>query len=289
MKRLGLVLGGGGLKGLAHIGVLQVLVENKIPIASISGTSSGSIIAALFASGMSPYRMEEVVLNLKPSDYLDYNITGIIRYGLSLMIPGENYSLDGLIKGEKLESQVAYLTNYQSLGQVKIPLAIIACDINTGQEVIFCNQDYPTANSQAVIVQDALLSEAVRCSTSIPGVFVPRRFNGMSLVDGGLKAVVPVAIQLAMGAEFITTVNLGKESYVERVSGIPQIIGRAIDILIYETSDTAETLFADLCIYPNVPDVRLDELYKAPFIIRAGRRAMLAHLQKLKKGLQCSL
>lgn len=289
MKSLGLVLGGGGLKGLAHIGVLQVLVENRIPIASISGTSSGSIIAALFASGMSPYRMEEVVLNLKPSDYLDYNITGIIRYGLSLMIPGENYSLDGLIKGEKLESKVAYLTNYQSLSQVKMPLAIIACDINTGQEVIFCNQDYPVANSKAVIIQDALLSEAVRCSTSIPGVFVPRKFKGMSLVDGGLKAVVPVAIQFAMGAEFITTVNLGKESYVESVSGIPQIIGRAIDILIYETSDTAETLFADLCIYPNVPDVRLDEPYKAPLIIRAGRRAMLAHLQELKKGLKCSV
>lgn len=289
MKKLGLVLGGGGLKGLAHIGVLQVLAENKIPIASISGTSSGSIIAALFASGMSPYRMEEVVLSLKPGDYLDYNITGLIRYGVSLMIPGKNYTLDGLIKGKKLESLVAELTNYQSLSEAKIPLAIIACDINTSQEVIFCNHHYPTANSQAVIVQDALLSEAVRSSTSIPGVFVPRTFRGMSLVDGGLKAVVPVSIQLTMGAEYITTVNLGKESYVESVSGIPQIIGRAIDILIYETSDTAETLFADLCIYPDVPDVRLDELYKAPLIIRAGRRAMRSQLQKLQRGLQCSV
>lgn len=286
MKKLGLVLGGGGLKGLAHIGVLQVLAENNIPVASLSGTSAGSIIASLLAAGMSPYEMERVVLNLRPCDYLDYNISGLIKYGLSLMLPGKDATLDGLIKGEKLEALVADLTKYKKLRDVKIPLAIITCDINTGSEVIFSNNFYPVANSQAVLVHDALLSEAVRSSTAIPGLFVPRDFEGMQLVDGGLKAVVPVSIQLAMGAEYIVTVNLGKESYRENIAGILQIINRTIEILVYETSDTAETLYADLIINPLIPEVRLDELDKASAIIRAGRRAMLAQLGKLQRGLR---
>lgn len=286
MKKLGLVLGGGGLKGLAHIGVLQVLAENNIPVASLSGTSSGSIIAAFFAAGMSPYEMERVVLKLRPCDYLDYNITGLLKYGLSLLLPGKNPTLDGLIKGQKLETLVANLTNYKKLQEVKIPLAIIACNINTGDEVIFSNNFYPVADNRAVIVRDALLSEAVRSSSSIPGVFVPRNFEGMQLVDGGLKAVVPVAVQTAMGAEYIVTVNLGKESYSEGVAGIPQIISRTIEILVYETSDTAETLYADLSINPLIPEVRLDELDKTASIIRAGRKAMLAQLGKLQRGLR---
>lgn len=285
MKKLGLVLGGGGLKGLAHIGVLQVLAEHRIPVSSISGTSSGSIIAAFFAAGISPYEMERIVLNLKPSDYLDYNISGLLKYGLGLLLPGKNPTLNGLIKGQKLEELIADLTDYKKLSEVKIPLAIIACNINTGDEVIFSNL-YPVSESQAFFVREALLSEAVRASTSIPGIFIPYYFRGMQLVDGGIKAVVPVAIQLVMGAEYVMTVNLGKERYQETVAGIPQIISRTIDILVYETSDTAETLYADLRINPLIPEVRIDEIEKASFIIRAGRRAMLAQLGKLQRGLR---
>ncbi len=285
MKKLGLVLGGGGLKGLAHIGVLQVLDEHHIPVFSISGTSSGSIIAAFFAAGISPYEMEKIVLNLKPSDYLDYNISGMLKYGLGLLLPGKNPTLNGLIKGQKLEKLMADLTDYKTLNEVTIPLAIIACNINTGDEVIFSNLN-PVSESQAIFVGEALLSEAVRASTSIPGIFIPYYFRSMQLVDGGIKAIVPVAIQSEMGAEYVMTVNLGKERYREPVAGIPQIISRTLEILVYETSDTAETLYADLRINPFIPEVRLDEIEKASSIIRAGRRAMLAQLGKLQKGLR---
>ncbi|HNX28872.1 MAG TPA: patatin-like phospholipase family protein [Syntrophomonadaceae bacterium] len=284
MKKLGLVLGGGGLKGMAHIGVLQVLAEHRIPVYSISGTSSGSIIAAFFAAGISPYEMERIVLNLKPSDYLDYNISGLLKYGLGLLLPGKNPTLDGLIKGQKLEDLMAYITDYKKLCEVKIPIAIIACNIDTGEEVVFSNID-PMTENQVVFVQDALLSEAIRSSTSIPGIFVPYILNGMQLVDGALKSVVPVSIQIAMGSEYIMTVNLGREHYQESVAGILQIISRTIDILVYETSDTAETLYSDLSINPLIPEVRIDETEKIASIIRAGRRAMLAQLGKLQRGL----
>lgn len=285
VRKLGLVLGGGGLKGLAHIGVLQVLTEHRIPVASISATSSGSIIAALYATGISPHEMERIFLQIKSRDYLDYNICGLLKYGVGLLIMENQPVLNGLIKGNKLIKLMTYLTGHKLLDEVKIPLAIVACDINTGEEVIFSNIIPPAAN-QVVFVQDALLSEAVRSSTSVPGIFVPYYFRGMQLVDGGIKAIVPVSIQLSMGAEYIMAVNLGQELYQESVAGIPQIISRTIEILVYETSDTAETLYADLSINPLLPEVRLDEIEKAAFIIRAGRRAMLAQLSQLQWGLQ---
>lgn len=285
LRKLGLVLGGGGLKGLAHIGVLQVLMENRIPVTSISATSSGSIIAALYAAGMSPYEMERIILKTKPQDYLDYNIGGLLKYGLGLLIPASKSVVDGLIKGKKLLNLMADLTDNKALDEAEIPLAIVACDINTGEEVIFSNI-IPGADNQIVFVSGALLSEAVRSSTAIPGIFVPYLFRGMQLVDGGIKAIVPVSIQLSLGAEYIMAVNLGRERYQESVAGIPQIISRTVEILVYETSDTAETLYADLSINPVLPEVHLDEIEKAAAIIRAGRRAMLAQLSRLQRGLR---
>lgn len=285
LRKLGLVLGGGGLKGLAHIGVLQVLMENRIPVTSISATSSGSIIAALYAAGMSPYEMERIILKTKPQDYLDYNIGGLLKYGLGLLIPASKSVVNGLIKGKKLLNLMADLTCNKALDEVEIPLAIVACDINTGEEVIFSNI-IPGADNQIVFVSGALLSEAVRSSTAIPGIFVPYLFRGMQLVDGGIKAIVPVSIQLSLGAEYIMAVNLGRERYQESVAGIPQIISRTVEILVYETSDTAETLYADLSINPVLPEVRLDEIERAAAIIRAGRRAMLAQLSRLQRGLR---
>ncbi len=285
LRKLGLVLGGGGLKGLAHIGVLQVLMENRIPVTSISATSSGSIIAALYAAGMSPYEMERIILKTKPQDYLDYNIGGLLKYGLGLLIPASKSVVNGLIKGKKLLNLMADLTCNKALDEVEIPLAIVACDINTGEEVIFSNI-IPGADNQIVFVSGALLSEAVRSSTAIPGIFVPYLFRGMQLVDGGIKAIVPVSIQLSLGSEYIMAVNLGRERYQESVAGIPQIISRTVEILVYETSDTAETLYADLSINPVLPEVRLDEIERAAAIIRAGRRAMLAQLSRLQRGLR---
>lgn len=106
MLRFGMALGGGGLKGLAHIGVLQVLIDNHIYPDYIAGTSAGSIVASLYASGISPYEMETIVLSLSPSDYIDYNFAGLIKYLCSLWLPNYNYTLNGLIIGDKIEQLV---------------------------------------------------------------------------------------------------------------------------------------------------------------------------------------
>lgn len=285
MKSLGLALGGGGLKGFAHIGVLQVLLENNIPVFCISGTSAGSLIAALYASGMSPYSMQRLILDLKPSDYIDYNIWGFIKFFLSLYIPSYYAPLNGLVKGERIENLVFEWTHGKKLSEVSMPLAITACDIDNGKEVIFTNLDFNLENRNIIIIKDALLSEAVRASISIPVTFIPRTIQGMQMVDGGVREIVPVNIQLAMGAEYVLAVNLGEETYEHPVSGLEQIIKRTVSILTYETSKDDEKLFADMIIYPGVASVNLTDLEKAPFIIRKGRKAMLQQIVCLKREL----
>jgi NTE family protein len=285
VKQLGLALGGGGLRGLAHIGVLQVLRENGIPVSYISGTSAGSIVAALYAAGVSPYQMEKVVLGLKPADFLDYNIAGLFKYLLSHIIPKYSNHLDGIILGHKLEKRMRALTGGKTLQEAVLPLAIIACDIDTGREVIFTNFNFEAETSDCVVIRDGFISAAVRASISIPATFIPCHMHGMQLVDGGIKEVVPVTVQKGMGAEYILAVNLGKEIYDDKVNGIPRIISRTIDIMIYETSETALDLLADMVLYPQVEPVSLYDLGKAGNIIRAGRLAMKERVSELKKQL----
>jgi Predicted esterase of the alpha-beta hydrolase superfamily len=286
MKSLGLALGGGGLKGLAHIGVLQVLYDERIKPAFISGTSAGSIIAALYASGLSPYKIEQIVNNLSPDDYLDYNILGLVKYLLKFLLPGYDYSLDGIITGNKIEKLVYKLTGGKTLDQIELPLAIVSCDIDSGRKIIFANHPVNTEHDD-IVITDALVSEAVRSSISIPVTFLPKQFRGMQMVDGGLKDIVPVMVNKYMGADYVLGINLGNEIYQTKVSGIPQIISRTLSIMTFETSDTEEEFFADMLLYPGIGDVSLTDLKDAPKIIRTGRRVMRENITKLKTDLAC--
>ncbi|QGU00562.1 hypothetical protein SYNTR_1968 [Candidatus Syntrophocurvum alkaliphilum] len=284
-KKIGLALGAGGLRGLAHIGVLQVLKENSIPISYISGTSSGSIIASLYATGMSPYQMEEIVKSLKPSDYLDYNYMEIIKYVLSIFFRSIDKKLEGVIKGDKIEKLVFDLTKGKKLKDAKLPLAIIGCDINTGKEVIFSNKNMVVKDTNTIVLQEALISEAIRASISIPATFVPKNLNNMKLVDGALREVVPVVVQKIMGADYILAVNLSKDTFDKDAKGIFEIVSRSISVLTAETSDFAESLWADMVLYPDIPDVDLDDIEKADEVIKAGRLAIKAKLPEIKAHL----
>ncbi len=286
MKGLGLALGGGGLRGLAHIGVLQVIEENNIDVAMISGTSIGSIIGSLYACGISAFEIEDIVLRLKPADYLDYNIGGFLKYIAGLLLPGVKAQLNGIIKGCKLERLMYDLTEGKSLADIKMPLSIIACDINSGLEIVFTNSSRIMSINRILVINNALLSEAVRCSSSIPATFVPRKFHGMQVVDGGVRTIVPVWIQKFMGAEYILAVNLGQKEYNTPVSGLPQIVSRTINILTFETSNTEEKLFADMLLFPGVGDVDIDDLSQAREIIKQGRLAMKSKIPELKRALK---
>ena len=285
MKTLGLALGGGGMKGMAHIGVLQILQDNNICPQYISGTSIGSIIAALYACGFSPYRMQDIAAKLSPADYLDYNLLGTLKYLLSLVWPGYQASLDGIVLGNKLEKMVYELTGGKKLLDLKFPLAIVSCDIDSGKKVIFTNQNIDYEQAEVIIIRDALLSEAVRASISIPVTFQPKNFQGLQMVDGGVRDIVPASINKIMGADYTLVVNLGQEIYDSKVKGIIQIISRTLNILTYETSEMEEQVFADMIIYPGIKNTGLDEIAEYEKIIRAGRKAMKENLTQLIKEL----
>ncbi|HWQ74984.1 MAG TPA: patatin-like phospholipase family protein [Syntrophomonas sp.] len=281
MKKLGLALGGGGLRGLAHIGVLQVLRENQVPVSIITGTSAGSIIASLYASGVTPAAMEEIVLQLKPRAYIDFNWLDLLAHVAS----GGRIPIDGFIKGNKLERLVFKLTGGRSLKDAGLPLAIIACDINTGQKTVFASQPMKLENDGDILITEALMSRAARASCAIPAVFTPVNRGDMQLVDGGVCEMVPILESRSLGAEYILAVNLGQEAYDQKVRGIIQVVGRSLSILEYETSSLAQDLLADQVVYPSTGDVALDDIAQASYLIRCGRRAMKAQLDELLENL----
>jgi NTE family protein len=285
--KIGLALGSGGLKGLAHIGVLQVLEEQGIKPAVIAGTSAGSIFAALYGAGMSPYKMQEIVSQLAPEDYLDYNISGLVKHLLGLLLPCRPYALEGIYYGRKLERLMADLTQGKKLLDARIPLALVAADINTGEEIVFASHALHTPG-EAKVIRKAGMSEAVRASTAIPVVFNPKMVQGRKLVDGGLKNSVPTRWVSQLGADYIIAVDLGQKYYTKPVEGMVKIAGRSLDMLIFETSDVENDRLADLVLYPAVEDIGLEDIAQAPDIIQAGRAAMAAKLNTLPPVLYAS-
>ena len=172
--RLGLVLGGGGARGLAHFGVLRVLHREKIPIACIAGTSMGGLVGALFAAGVPAERVEEEVLRLS-------RVTEQIR------LVDVELSAAGLsVRGRRIYNFMADLLGEDlTFADLPLPLAMVAVDIRTGREVI---------------LQGGLVIDAVRATISVPGVFMPVDLGDYRLVDGGVLDNVPVDVARGMGA-----------------------------------------------------------------------------------------
>lgn len=161
-KKIGLALGGGGSRGLAHIGVLKVLKENNIPIDYVSGTSMGALIGAFFCSGMNVNQIEKEIISLNWKNLLDYSIP-----------------TKGLIKGKKIEEMLRKKLGNLDFKDLKIPLLVTAYDIKKDQEIIF---------SKGNVVQ------AIRASISIPGIFIPVSNKERILVDGGVVDPMPTEI-----------------------------------------------------------------------------------------------
>ncbi|MGH9452969.1 MAG: patatin-like phospholipase family protein, partial [Terriglobia bacterium] len=160
-RRIGLALGGGFARGLAHIGVLKVLVENHIPIHAIAGTSVGSIVGAAFASGATPEEMREKARDIRWRSFARWTIHRL-----------------GMAKTDRMDEMLLQLFHTLRFEDLAIPLHILATDLVTGEPVIFTNGD---------------LIPAVRGSCSFPGLFVPVEYQGHMLVDGALISSVPAA------------------------------------------------------------------------------------------------
>ena len=177
-RKVGLVLSGGGIRGVAHIGVLKVLAENNIPIDMIAGTSAGAVIATMYASGYKPQQMQAIVENLDVSKLIDLKVTvgDLFKHGMKWLFSGQfrfwSVLPTGLVTGEKIEQYLTDFWQQRTMRDTRIPLAITAVDLNSGDTVFFTT---PVECHRTILnaryYHNASLVDACRASISIPGIF----------------------------------------------------------------------------------------------------------------------
>ena len=232
-KKVGVVLSGGGAKGMAHIGVLKVLEKAGIPVDVVTGTSIGSIVGGLYAIGYNAHSLDSMVRkqdwtyvitdkeDLHHQSYLDRKKANTYFFTTGLTIGKHAVDAGGLIKGKNLAELfqklfVGYTDSLDFNKDLKIPFACVATNIMDNSEVVF---------------HSGRLPQAIRASMSIPAAFSPVRIGDMVLVDGGLKNNYPVDVAREMGAEIIIGVTLnGKPKTAEDITGTMKIVGQIIDV-----------------------------------------------------------
>ena len=253
---IGLALGGGAARGFAHIGVIKALEANGIKPDLVVGTSAGSVIAALYASGYRGTELNRIALSLDEASITDWALPFSGKFG-------------GMIKGDALQSMVNRLVKNQSIESTKIPLGIVATDLKTGQGVLFQRGD---------------MGQAVRASCSIPSIFQPTIINGREYVDGGLVSPVPVRYASQMGANFVIAVNISTEPSSQDSSGTVGIILQTISIM-GQRIDQFELERAQVVIRPELKGMRGTDFKSRSNAILAGEEATLLQMDQIKSKL----
>ena len=182
--KIGLALSGGGARGLAHIGVLKVLEREGIPVDLLAGTSMGGAIAAGYAAGLNAACLEQEALRLS-------------RWRNLLPLVDRSLPGLGLVRGERVRDYLASQIGEMTFDQLRIPLALVAVDLLSGEEVV---------------LQSGMVADAVRATISLPGVFAPFPLDGRLLVDGGILNNLPSDVVRRMGAEVVIAVNVSADA-----------------------------------------------------------------------------
>lgn len=227
--KLGLALSGGGVRGIAHAGVLRALEENNIKVDMIGGTSCGSLVASLYAMGYSPYYI--YILFKKYAK----EITGINRVtfatGVNSILLNKRLKISGLSTGEAIEKIYDELANkkgIKTVADIKMPIAIPTVDISESNEYIFTNK-IPEKNKKFYI-DNISIGKAVRASSSFPVVFSPCEFENHKFLDGGTLDNVPTIPVKKLGAEKVISINFDAD-VIDEQSNIMDIVMKTLDIM----------------------------------------------------------
>ena len=253
-KRLGLALGGGGARGFAHVGVLQVLEEAGIKTDLVVGTSAGSLVGALHASGKTGAQLQRIAETMEESTITDWALPFLNR---------------GVLRGEALARYVSNQTQGRKIEDLPIRLGIVATDLNLGEGVLFQRGDTATA---------------VRASSAVPSVFLPVRINNRDYVDGGLVAPVPVRYAREMGAEVVLAIDISTTPEGSQAESMLQILLQTFNIM-GKSIKALELKEADVVVRPSLGGVSRADFNARLRAIEAGRVAMLAALPALKSAL----
>lgn len=246
---IGLALGSGGLRGLAHIGVLRVLEREQVPIDYIAGCSIGSLIGSLYASGLDSETIFKLAKNLKRRHWLDFVIPKM-----------------GLIGGDRTLDTIRLLTQRKHFGDLAIPLAVVAAELASGKEVTF------TAGEVA---------EAVRASISVPGVFVPYRLGDTLLIDGAVVNPTPIDVAHRMGADIVIAVDLVPAGDTANITNIFDIIIQTIDIVERQLFKHREH-YCDILVKPAVGHISPSSFEAVDECVALGAQAMEEALPQLR-------
>jgi len=254
MPAIGVALGGGFARGMAHIGVLKVLEEEGIPVRMIAGTSVGAIMGAAYCSGLTIAELEEIACRVRFTTFARWTLS---RYGFAT--------------NDRMVSFLARTLKVQTFEELRIPLAVTATDFNTGEGVVF---------SSGPIV------DPVRASCAYPGMFLPVANNGRWLVDGMLSHPVPSVPLRAMGAERVLAVHLkGQWSKSTAPRHLFDVIGQSFAIAQDMMSSVWKSA-SDIVIEPDVAGFNYDDFKRSGELIRVGELAMRRALPEVRKWLE---
>ena len=257
-RKVGLALGGGAARGLAHIGVLEVLEKEGVHIDLIAGTSIGGLVGSLYCLGRSPDEIKSLAMSLGSRRF---------RFFADPLL-----SKSGLVRGRKLDETLKTIIGETRFEDLKIPFACVATDINNGKEVV---------------IKEGLLREGLRASGSLPILFSVARWQGRYLVDGGLVNPIPVSVARAMGADFVIAVNVLPDRYAkdEKEPNIFTVVMQTIHISTYHLVTTSLS-GADVIIQPQVAHITLADFHRAQECILQGKLAAQDAIPEIKNRLQ---
>jgi len=252
--RIGIALGGGFARGIAHVGVLKVLEEHRIPIHCIAGISAGAIVAAAYASGASPDAIARAGCSMRFADVAQLSFGRL-----------------GVVSSRRMNRFLEQLLKTYRFEDMRIPLGIAATDLSTGQAASFLG-------SGSVL-------EPVRASCAYPGLFEPVAHNGQYLVDGAMSMGIPAPLARRLGATHVVSVTLPAASPAAPPSNLFQVVTRCFQIMQSRSEESwrGET---DLEIAPDVRGVDWNGFEQSARLIEAGEMAALAAIPKIREWMR---
>jgi NTE family protein len=254
VPRVGLALGGGAARGFAHIGVIQVLEEAGLRPDMVVGTSAGSLVAAIYASGKTGAQLQQIAESMEEASLTDWTLPLFSR---------------GVLRGEALARYVNLQVGGKLMENMVMPLGIVATDLNSGEGILFRRGD---------------TGSAVRASSAVPSIFQPVRIGTHEYVDGGLVAPVPVRYAREMGAELVIAVDISNVPLGNAADGAVQVLLQTFTIMS-KSINTFELRDADVVVTPALKGVGGADFSSRRRSIDAGRAAMLAALPQYRAKL----
>lgn len=251
--KVALVLGGGGARGFAHVGVLRELEKEKIPVDIVVGTSVGSLIGALYADTGKVLDLEYAALTIQEEDLFDYAALSVLS--------------GGFVKGDRLQAFLEGKLRHRTIEAMAVRFAAVAVDLRTGETVVF---------------DSGSVAPAVRASCAVPGAFVPVQHMGRTLVDGGVTNPTPADVARRMGADVVIAVNIPRAVPAEAPTNPVAVAFQSVAIMSAQIGEL-RAKESDVVLRPQVGDVAYDDFTQKKRLMDAGVAAAQAALPEIQR------